>query len=82
MGIERSIVERGILERERHCRALWYALVAFGLSICAYLFLGFDRSQALGYAVSCFVMLNIVNFRVMFARLPSEPERQRSVGRQ
>jgi len=69
--------ERHRIERERHSRALWYAVVAFGLAACAYLFLGFDRTQTLGYAISCFVMLILVNCRAMFTRLPAEPAEKR-----
>lgn len=69
--------ERHRIERERHNRALWYAIVAFSLAAGSYLFLGFDQTQALGYAISCFVMLNLVNFRTMFARLPAEPVEKR-----
>jgi hypothetical protein len=70
--------ERSLIERDRHARARWYVVVCFALAAGAYLFLGFDRTQTLGYAISCFAMLHIVNYRVMFARIPAEPaEKQR-----
>lgn len=67
--------DRRVIERERHLRVVWYAAVAFALAAGAYFFLDFDRAQALGYAVSCFVMLNVVNFRTLFRRLPSDSRR-------
>lgn len=69
--------ERSPVERERHGRARWYVTVCFVLAVCAYEFLGFDRVQAVGYAVSCFVMLHLVNFRAMLAPIP-EPSSGRS----
>ena len=70
--------ERSLLESERHARARWYVAICFVLAVCAYGFLGFDRWQTIGYAVSCFTMLNLVNFRTMFGRLPADttPERR------
>lgn len=69
--------ERQRIERARHSRALWYVIVAFCVAVGASLFLGFDRTQTFGYAISCFVMLNLVNFRAMFTPLPAESAEQR-----
>jgi hypothetical protein len=65
-------VNRTLVQRERHMRAFWYAAISFALAVIAYLLLNFDQMQAFGYAVSCFVMLNVVNFRAMFAPLPPD----------
>ncbi len=69
--------ERRAIERERHWRAGWYAVIAFGLAVFGYFFLRFDYTQTYVYAIACFVMLNVVNFRSMFSPLPAEPVEKR-----
>ncbi len=71
---------RSQISRERHVRSLWFLVLAAGLAIFAFLFLGFDRMQAAGYAVSCFVMLNLANSRAMYSRLPEIPDLERFQG--
>lgn len=55
-------------ERERHLRASLYVAIAFFLAVLGYLQLGFDRAQAISYAVCAYLILNALNYRAMFAR--------------
>ncbi len=72
---KRRIAPRNLVDRQRHVRMFWYASVALALAVSAYLFLGFDRVQTLGYAVACFVMLNLLNFRAMYTPHPGDSDR-------
>ena len=55
-------------ERQRHVRALIYLLVSLSLALLGNFYLGFDRGQTLAYAVTAYIMLNLLNFRAMFVR--------------
>ncbi|MGQ9675773.1 MAG: hypothetical protein ACUVX1_08905 [Chloroflexota bacterium] len=55
-------------DRERHFRLGWYVLVALILSMVGHGLLGFDLVQTLCYGVLAYILLNALNYRVMFVR--------------
>jgi hypothetical protein len=55
-------------DRERHTRAICYALVSLSLALAGYLVLGFGPAQTIGYGAAVYVFLCAVNHRAMFAR--------------
>lgn len=62
-------------ERGRHSRALVYCFAAFALAAFGYLYLGFDRSQTVAYAVLTFVLFTVNNHRSMFGAPVGPPSR-------
>lgn len=55
-------------ERQRHGRAALYVCLSLALALLGNLLLGFDRAQTVGYAVTAYVLLNVLNYRAMFGR--------------
>ncbi len=62
------------IDRDRHLRLSFYVALSLALSIFGYLFMEFDRLHALGFGVTAFVLLNLLNYRVVLARV--EPQRR------
>ncbi len=61
------------VERERHLRALAYAVISFALASAGYFWFGFDRAHAVGYCITAFVALVLLNRRTMLGRVDEAP---------
>ena len=62
-------------DRERHLRLAWYTLVALILSMIGHGLLGFDFARTLLYGVTAYVVLNALNYRVIFVKQHSDSQR-------
>jgi hypothetical protein len=59
------------VNRQRHIRALAYALVGLGVGVIGRAFLGFDSSQTYAYSIVTYLALLMLNYRTMLARVPT-----------
>ncbi len=57
------------LERDRHLRLIAYAALSFSITMFAYYFLQFDRMRAIAYSICAFVLLNLLNYRFILAKI-------------
>ncbi|MBI2863271.1 MAG: hypothetical protein HYX94_01750 [Chloroflexi bacterium] len=65
------------IERDRHRRLVFYTALSFSLAMLAYFFLDLDRLKALAYGACAFVLLGLLNYRAILARMDvGSPERQ------
>lgn len=64
-------------DRERHFRLMWYVVVALTLSMVGHGFFGFDLLQTLLYGVIAYIMLNALNYRVVFGKQDKDSHRSR-----
>ncbi len=55
------------VDRQRHVRAIAFVTVSFALGLVGYLGFGLGHPQTLGYAISVYLALNLLNSQAMFS---------------
>jgi hypothetical protein len=57
------------LAKRRHLRLAWYLILSLVAAMVAYYRVGFDRQQAVAYAIAAYVVLVVLNFRAVLSRV-------------